>query len=339
MNRKQFRTSFGLAQAIVLSIALDWGISNLSGDRVQAQSQPSQAQAIVQLQGMDVPPPKVKGQAKLPFSLLNKSKVYAVNGKLNTLEGRFLVDTGASTTLISETAVNQLKLPGREVPQRLLSFAMAGNQCAQINATLHTLPTLQFQTILIRGASGLRFKAKELPDQLTGILGMDILKYFDLQVDPPTRELQLTPTTSLPTALAPIAVPLYQRKGVFLANIQLGNQGPFSMLLDTGAESTFISQQVAQRLNLDKASRRPQPIQGFCGLEQAERSQMSSLQIGPHRQQNVEAIILSSSILRLLGVDGILGQNVFANYRQYWRFTPTTLNEKKADGSLVLSAP
>lgn len=326
-------------QAIALSITFGWGSSNLPSNRVQAQPQPSQNQAIVQLQGMDVPPPKVEGQAKLPFTFLKQSKVYAVNGKLNNLEGRFLVDTGASTTLISETAVNQLKLPGREVPQRLLSFAIAGNQCAQIRATLHTLPTLQFQSVFIREASGLRFKAKELPDQLTGILGMDILKYFDLQVDPPTRQLDLTPATKLPAPLAPIAIPLYKRKGVFLANIQMGNQGPFSMLLDTGAGSTFISQQVAQRLKLDKTSRQPQPIQGFCGLEQAERSQMPSLQIGPHRQQNVEAIILSSSILQLLGVDGILGQNVFENYRQYWRFNPTTLKGKKVDGSLVLSAP
>jgi predicted aspartyl protease len=337
MSSNQFRIIF--LQAIALSIASGWGSFNSFGDRVQAQPPSAKNQAIVQLQGMDVPPPQVEGQAKLPFSLLKQSKVYAVDGKLNTLEGRFLVDTGASTTLISETAINQLKLPGKEVPQRLLSFAMAGNQCAQISATLHTLPTLQFQTILIRGASGLRFKAKELPDQLTGILGMDILKYFDLQVDPPTRKLDLTPATKLPAPLAPIAIPLDKRKGVFLANIQLGNQGPFSMLLDTGAGSTFISQQVAQRLNLDKASRQPQPIEGFCGLEQAERSQMPSLKIGPHQQQNVEAIILSSSILKLLGVDGILGQNVFENYRQYWRFTPTTLQGKKADGSLVLSAP
>jgi predicted aspartyl protease len=337
MSSNRFRADSILIQASALGIVLS--SSNFLSRRVQVQPQPSKNQAIVQLQGMDVPPPKVEGQAKLPFTFLKQSKVYAVNGKFNTLEGRFLVDTGASTTLISETAVNQLKLPGREVPQRLLSFAMAGNQCAQINATLHMLPTLQFQTILIHGASGLRFKAKELPDQLTGILGMDILKYFDLQVDPPTRQLDLTPATKLPAPFAPIAVPLYKRKGVFLANLQLGNQGPFSMLLDTGAGSTFISQQVAQRLNLDKTSRQPQPIQGFCGLEQAERSQMPFLKIGPHQQQNVETIILSSSILKLLGVDGILGQNVFENYRQYWRFTPTTLQGKKADGSLVLSAP
>jgi predicted aspartyl protease len=337
MNHIQLRARFVL-QSIAFGIAVSWGSFHSPGNLVQAQSS-SQIQAIVQLQGMEVPSPKVAGQAKLPYSFLKKSKVYSVNGKLNDLEGRFLVDTGASTTLISETAINQLKLPGREVPQRMLSFAMAGNQCNQISATLHTLPTLKFQTVLIQGASGLNFTAKELPDQLTGILGMDILKYFDLQVDPPTRQLELTPKTTLPAPLAPIAIPLYKRKGVFLANIQLGNQGTFSMLLDTGAGSTFISQQVAQRLSLDKASRRPQPIQGFCGLEQAERSQMPSLQIGPHQQQNVEAIILSSSILKLLGVDGILGQNVLENYRQYWRFTPTTLNGKKADGSLVLSAP
>lgn len=323
---------FLFSRACILFLGLGWIAPTVV-------AQPTNHRAIVQLQGMKLPPPKIEGSGSLPFTLLPQSLVYSIAGKVGSLEGNFLVDTGASTTLIAESAVQSLNLSGREVPKQYLSFAMAGNQCSNISATLHTLPTLTFQRVFIRQANGLRFKSKELPDKLTGILGMDILKYFDLQVDPPTRQLQLTSASQLPSAFAPIAIPLQAKKGVFLAQIRLANQGAFTMLLDTGAGSTFISQQVAQRLKLDQSSRRPIKIQGFCGLEDAERSQIPSLRIGLHQQQKVEAIILSSSILKLLGVDGILGQNVLERYRQYWRFTPTTLKGVPADGSLVLSAP
>ncbi|MEO0377092.1 MAG: hypothetical protein AAF329_21250, partial [Cyanobacteria bacterium P01_A01_bin.17] len=54
-----------------------------------------------------------------------------------------------------------------------------------------------------------------------------------------------------------------------------------------------------------------------------------------HQQTNLDTIILSSSsILSVLGVDGILGQNFLNQYQQYWRFTQDP--EGQFDGSLLL---
>jgi hypothetical protein len=72
-------------------------------------------------------------------------------------------------------------------------------------------------------------------------------------------------------------------------------------------------------------------------LEPAERSRLTSVKLGQQEQTGVEAIILSSPILKLLGVDGILGQNFLSHYQQHWRFTPFAKNGAKADGSLLLS--
>ncbi len=292
--------------------------------------------AIVNLKNLDVPPPTVTGETTLPLVKLQQSPVYYVEASLGNLPGRYLIDTGASSTMLSGAVVEQLQLQGQPVPPEKLSFAVAGDDCPSMQANLYELPPLKLTSTTISGGSGLRFTSTEIPEGLSGVIGMDILRQFDLKLNPQQQQLELRTASALPDVARPLAIPLQQRLGVYLAKIQLNQQGPFTVLLDTGAGSTFISRGVAERLNLAPKQRQPMHILGFCGLEPAERSRLSSLQLGHLTQANVETIILSSSILELLGVDGILGQNVLGQYIQHWRFTPADLPRGKADGTLLL---
>jgi predicted aspartyl protease len=293
--------------------------------------------AVVQLQGLNVPVPKVKGTATVPLKVLEKSQVYSTTVMVGKLPRQFLVDTGASTTLLSAELVTTLKLPGRDVPNDRLASAVAGKECASMKATLHELPLLTLQGLEIWGVNGLRFETAAVPDGLSGVMGMDILHQFDLKFKPKAKTLELATPSALPATSTSVAIPLQKKLGVFLAKLTLNGQGPFTMLLDTGADSTFISGAIAQRLNL--SNRQPAKILGFCGLEPAEKSQLASVKLQKNEQKKLETIIVSSPILKLLGVDGILGQNFLSNYQQQWRFTPATINGTKADGSLLLSAP
>jgi predicted aspartyl protease len=293
--------------------------------------------AIVQLQGLAVPLPHVKGTATVPLKVLEKTQVYSATVMLGKLPKQFLIDTGASSTLLSTDIVTSLKLPGRVVPAERLSSAVAGKDCASMKATLHELPPLTLESVEIRGLNGLRFEKAAVPDGLSGVVGMDILQQFDLKFNPKAKTLDLSQTSTLPAESYPTAIPLQKKLGVFLAKLTLNGQGPFTVLLDTGADSTFISEAIAQRLNL--TNRQPIQVLGFCGLEPAEKSQLASVKLQQHEQKKIEAIILSSPILKLLGVDGILGQNFLSKYQQHWRFTPFTLKGSKADGSLLLSPP
>ncbi|WP_404786597.1 retroviral-like aspartic protease family protein [Altericista sp. CCNU0014] len=291
--------------------------------------------AIVQLQGLEVPAPRVKGTATVPIKMLEKTQVYTAAVTVGKLSRPFLVDTGASTTLLSAGLVNELKLPGRAVPSDRLASAVAGNECSTMKATLHELPPLTLQSLEIRGVTGLRFEKAAVPDGLAGAMGMDVLRQFDLKFNPKAKMLAFLPTSVLPTASSAAAIPLQKKLGVFLAKLTLDGRGPFTVLLDTGADSTFISQEVAQQLSL--RNRQPIQVLGFCGLESAEKSQLASAKLLQYEQKNIEAIILSSPILKLLGVDGILGQNFLGQYQQHWRFVPSIINGVKADGSLLLS--
>jgi predicted aspartyl protease len=306
---------------------------------IRAQSRnvsSSSIAAIVQLKGLDVPALKVKGSATLPLKNLEQAQVFTAVALFGKLPGRFLIDTGASTTMLSEELVKDLQLKGRTVSADQLSSAVAGNECSSMNATLHQLPAMKLQSVEVQGLSGLKFEKTVIPEGLSGVLGMDVLRHFDLQLNPKALTLKLSSPSTLPQASSDVAIPLQGKLGVFLAKLTLNGQGPFTVLLDTGADSTFISESVAQRIKLDNKKQEPIQIQGFCGLEPAVRSRLASVQLYQYEQKNLEAIVLSSSILKLLGVDGILGQNFFRHYQQHWRFTPASVRSSKASGSLML---
>jgi predicted aspartyl protease len=293
--------------------------------------------AIVQLQGLDIPPPQTQGSALLPLQPLPKTKVYTVEINLSNHRGRFLLDTGASTSMVSPATVQQLQLQGTPVPQDRLGLAVAGDNCPNLKASLYKLPQLSMQGVRIQGLSTLKFNSTVIPEELTGVLGMDVLKFFDLQLQPQQPSLHLRPATTLPTEWQTHAVPLQEKLGVMLAQVEVNGQGPFTFLLDTGADSTFISPNVAHQANLDTVRGQPIQIRGFCGLEEAQTAQLTSVKLQTHQQANLDAIILSSSsILSVLGVDGILGQNFLNQYQQYWRFTPVRSAQGQFDGSLLL---
>ncbi len=292
-------------------------------------------QAIVQLQGLNVPSPKTKGNAVLPLTVMPGTSVYTVPVTLGNHRGRFLFDTGASTSMLAPATVQELKLKGSPVPKERLGLAVAGDDCPNLTASIHKLPQLSMQGIQVQGLSTLKFNSTVIPEQLSGVLGMDVLKFFDVHLHPQRQAVQMRPATILPTEWRPHAVPLKKKLGVMLAQVRVNRQGPFTFLLDTGADSTFISPKVARQANLDNAKKQPINIRGFCGLEAAMRSQLTSVTLQTHQQFNLDTIILSSSsILSVLKVDGILGQNFLNRYQQYWRFTPDPSGQ--FDGSLLL---
>jgi len=292
---------------------------------------PAIVSAIVQLQGLTVPVPRFSGSARLSLSSLPGTSVYTVNAQLQGVPTRWLVDTGASTSMIATPVVEALGLTGQPISNQRLSFAVAGNDCPNMNATLHRLPLLELDKLQVKGLHSLQFANTVIPAELSGVLGMDVLRQFDLYLHPGKSTLSLLPPTSLPTDAIAAAVPLEQKLGVMVAQLQINGQGPFRVLLDTAADSTFISEQVAAKLKLDPGSLSSIQIQGFCGLENALRSQLDSVTLHQHQRHNLDVIVLSSSILKVLKVDGILGQNFLRHYQQYWRFNAGT-----AEGSLLL---
>ncbi|CUR30731.1 retropepsin-like aspartic protease [Planktothrix tepida] len=290
--------------------------------------------AIVKLQGLNLPPPKTVGQTTIPLQLLEGSQVFTLQLSIGGKSGSFLLDTGASTTMITTALVQQLGLKGEPISNEGLDYAVAGDDCPNMNAILHHLPPLVINQVRVEELQGLEFSTTVIPEELYGVLGMDFLRNFDVKINPKTHQLQLLNPSLLPPESVAESIPLKSRLGVMLAEVEINGKGPFTFLLDTGADTIFISEQLANQLNLGDATRQEIQVQGFCGLEDAERSRLEQVSLQGYHQNNLEVVILSSPVLDLLQVDGIIGQSFLSQYQQYWRFSPAKSGEFQ--GSLLL---
>lgn len=291
---------------------------------------------IVQLKGLNLPRPQTTGETIISLYPIEGSEVFAVDVQMEETQGRFLFDTGASTTIIGTPLATDLGLVGKPMAGDRIESVAAGDDCPSMDAILHNLPRMEMGEVEVMGLQGLEFPAKMIPDGLSGVLGMDVLAEFDLGVNPDQGLLQLLSPSDLPLELSEVAIPLESRLGVMLAEVAIANRGEFQFMLDTGADTIFISEDLAHRLEIDPAATSNVQVLGFCGLESAQLSTLATVAMGPYQLNNLEAVILSSpSVLDLLEVDGILGQSFLNNYKQYWRFDRQSSSEDWG-GSLLL---
>ncbi len=292
--------------------------------------------AIVPLKDLNIPPATVTGETRINLQLLENSRVFTIPLKVGNISSNFLLDTGASITMVSSELVQQLGLVGIPIKSEQLTSAVAGDDCEDMSAILHPLPQIKINQVQIQQLQGLEFTNTIIPQNLSGVLGMDVLENFDLKINPQTQQLQLLKPSLLPENQQKNAINLQEKLGVMLASIKINNQDNITFMLDTGADLIFISQQLAKQLNLDKTEINPIQVQGFCGLEDANYSVLEQVEINQFKQENLGVVILNSpSVLDLLGVDGILGQNFFQFYQQHWRFHSKS-NSDKLEGSLIL---
>lgn len=297
----------------------------------------SRLKAIVRLQNMELPPPKVAGEATLPMRLLEGGQVWTIDLELMGKSGRYLVDTGAATSMIATQLSRELNLKGTAIPSERVQFAVAGNDCLNMDATLHRLPSIKAQTAQINDLMVLELSKAIIPNELTGVLGMDFFSQFDLIINPQKQELKLLSPSQLPNAEKNQAIPLQGKLGVMLAKVEINGKGPFTFLIDTGAESIFISQEVAAKLAIDPSKMQDISVQGFCGLEPAKSLMLDQVKMQNYQLNNLEAVVLNTSVLKVLAVDGILGQNFLNQFMQHWRFERSTNGKFPARGSLVLT--
>lgn len=89
-----------------------------------------------------------------------------------------------------------------------------------------------------------------------------------------------------------------------LKQVYLNGQGPFRMMVDTGAASCLIRPAVAKRLGLQPAY--AVEHETVNGVNLVPAAMLEDLRIGTIRDQGVEIILTD---LRLPGVDGVLGQS------------------------------
>ncbi len=283
--------------------------------KVRSNSE-ARLQAILSFLGTSVPLPEVSGSAAVKMTPVPQSQVFTVPVRVGGKLQQFLLDTGASSSIIQETTAKGLGLKGVPVPSELLRYSVIGDDCDRIRATVFTLPPLQVDQAKVSGLSGMSLN--EVPAGLAGVLGMDFLSAYNLYIHPQKGTMKLLPRSA---PQGKDLIPMQGKLGVMTISASINATGDSPFLLDTGADMMVISETEAAGLGIELRGAEPMEVLGFCGTETAKRVKLASVQIGKHRLTNLEAVVIKGDILKLLGVKGIVGQNYLNRFEQHWYFS------------------
>ena len=102
--------------------------------------------------------------------------------------------------------------------------------------------------------------------------------------------------------------------------VRVAGSGPFRFLVDTGADRTAISSELARRLNLN--DRRAATLHSVTGVTDIETANVSQLDLSAKQVKNINAALLDSAHI---GADGILGLDSLRSQRVLFDFKKQTL--------------
>ena len=297
--------------------------------------------ALIQLRGGPLGGGRVRGGATVPLERAPGGHTPVLTFRTVRGEVRLLVDTGASSSMVTPGLATRLSLPIQSLAPGAFSLAGGGQGCETLKAGSTrlprlTLPSVQDAAIVpaehhptalrIDGLEALVIAADALPAGLDGVLGSPTLQQVPFLVDPRGNRVVLGAGALseglTPTPLPRVKLPLRWRLGVPLLQLTTV-KGRVPALADTGAEGLFVTPELAAHLHpLGK----PQPLRlvGVCGEQPVVRQSMTGLTLGskPLPLQGVGevgAIITESPIFAQLGVETILGQELLRHYVQKWR--------------------
>lgn len=112
-----------------------------------------------------------------------------------------------------------------------------------------------------------------------------------------------------------------QRDDRMTVPVKLSGTGPFQFLVDTGADRTAISWEIASKLGLTRGDRAD--VHTIAGISSVSTATVPNLQLTRNAQKIVDAPVLDSATM---GADGILGVDSLRSQRVEFDFPAQTLS-------------
>ena len=109
--------------------------------------------------------------------------------------------------------------------------------------------------------------------------------------------------------------------------VRVNGQGPFRFILDTGADHSVVSRELAASLGL--ADARPRRVHSVLGSEITPSAEVASLEVGARRLTGLELATLPQAHL---GGEGILGLDALADQRVVLDFDKQVMRVERSKG-------
>jgi predicted aspartyl protease len=230
----------------------------------------------------------------------------------------FVMDTGATTTVVSNELADALALPRGEKQDG----RGAAGKMTLVESRLPSL-TVGLQTLdsLPVSVTDLSFLGRAMGEQVDGALGHSFLRHFVMTLDYATNALTLRrPVGEMERSLEDTEIAFRYANAedpLVVVPIFVNEKGPYDFALDTGASRTVISLELAAEFGLTTEKISQMTAGGGNGT--VSRVQLSSLAIGAARQENLAAA--ASDFLTQLNAElgsklhGIVGYDFLRHYR------------------------
>lgn len=145
-----------------------------------------------------------------------------------------------------------------------------------------------------------------------------------------------------PAAGQPAAAPPSIATGVDAADrmtvpVTIDGQGPFPFIVDTGADHTVVSTELAAQLKLP-----PGPavdLNDTSGVERVETAEVDSLQVGPRTATHLTAAVLPRANLGaagMLGIDALKDQRVVLDFQARKMSVEPSTRQRFGDDVIVV---
>jgi predicted aspartyl protease len=229
----------------------------------------------------------------------------------------FVLDTGATATVVSNELADALALPRGEKQDG----RGAAGKMTLVKSRLPSL-TVGKQTVgsLPVSVTDLTFLSQAMNVQVDGALGHSFLKHFAITLNYATNALTLRrPVGGTRREPNQHEIPFRWANAedrLVVLPVFVNEKGPYDFALDTGASSTVISLEVAAEFGLatEKISR----LTAGGGNGTVSRVHLRSLVVGTARQENLAAA--ASDFLTQLSAElgtklqGIVGYDFLRHY-------------------------
>jgi predicted aspartyl protease len=290
--------------------------------------------SLMRQTGTQMTHPKGLGQTTIPLQVQPGQSLFRIPVSIQKQQFSFLLDTGASNSVIDYRTASKLGLKGKPASADLLKYFVVGQQPNRQAPVVYTLPTLILGQARVSQLIGIGLSTQEPPFKSDGILGLDFLSQFDLVINPKKQSLSLL----RPSAPVSSGLPLKGNLGVMTTSaIYIDGKGPYTFLLDTGAAVTTLSENLNRQLGLSVKPAKDVQVMGLGGRIVARWAKLDSLLLQNYRLANKDVLVASSPIFQTLGIDGVIGQDVLSQYEQHWRFGPPGPLGAPDNGSLELT--
>jgi clan AA aspartic protease (TIGR02281 family) len=258
-----------------------------------------------------------------------KGRVFAVPVAVNGRMISMVLDTGAKTNMLTDAATERLGVVRDGRTATIVTGVTGGSLRADARLDSMSLGGVPLSVD--------RISVNSYPG-FDGVLGLDSLKEFDLDIDAPNRVLTLYRVRTCESADPPWSEPAVSIAGVstrmgWLAIPIEINGVVVTAVVDTGASSTMITPALARRLGLTEQALgddRILKLHVIAGEDaQARVHRFQTMQIGPLTLHDVPVIVLAKEPPALGGgryfSEAVIGQNVLSHRRIWFSFATDRL--------------